>query len=379
MKLSRVLESLQSLADERLAEAWDRVGLAVGDPAWPVRRAMLCIDLTPGVMAEAMAAKASLIVAYHPPIFEPLQALTTADWKQRIIMEAVRRRIALYSPHTALDSAVGGVNDWLCDAVLPGWFPTGASNGGSVRPIRSVAGIAQPFKLVTYVPAEQLERVRQAIWQAGGGHIGAYDQCSFSVEGQGTFRGGEGTNPTIGKPGRLETVTERRLETVVPAAKLAAAVRAMVAAHPYEEPAFDVFRLEPPVGVDGRVGQGRIIALDKPLALTTLTARLKKHLGVKSLEVAAGGKTELLSRLGLCAGAGGSLLADAGDVQAFITGEMRHHEVLAAVQRGQTVILAGHTQTERPYLPVYAARLRQLVRDVTWQVSKADVPPGVVR
>ena len=157
MKLNQVLESLRTLAPEYLAESWDKVGLHVGDPTWRISLGLLCIDLTDAVLQEAIDARASLIVAYHPPIFAPLPAITSLDPKQRIILEAARRRIAIYSPHTALDAAKDGVNDWLCDAL----------GQGERRPIRPTpVETSSQVKLVVFVPTappDHADRLRAAL------------------------------------------------------------------------------------------------------------------------------------------------------------------------------------------------------------------------
>lgn len=370
MRLHEVITHLRTLAPESLADNWDKVGLQVGDGDQAVRRGLLCIDLTEPVLDEAIAQGMDLIVAYHPPIFEALTALTTGQVKQRIIYRAARAGIAIYSPHTALDAAEGGVNDWLAGGV----------GAGAVRPIRPAgrAGAAA-FKLVVFVPPEHGDRLREALSGAGAGRIGNYRQCSFSAVGEGTFLGEANSRPTIGKRGRLERVVELRMEMVCPAAKVGEVIAALRRTHPYEEPAFDLQRLEAVPSRGGTVvGQGRIVALNKPVTLTTLANRVKKHLGVKRVAVgSAKPRASFVGTVGLCAGAGGSLLAEAGAIDAFITGEMRHHEVLAAVAGGVSVILAGHTQTERPYLPIYRARLAGATgKAISWRVSRADRAPG---
>ncbi len=388
MKLAKLLDILDQLAPLALAEPWDKAGLTVGDPSRPVRRGLLCIDLTDAVLTEALGGrrgghKADLIVAYHPPIFEPLAALTALEPKQRLILRAAEQRVAIYSPHTALDAAMGGVNDWLAAGV----------GAGEVRAIRPAGhGEACPVKLVTFVPPEQAHVVQAAMWKAGAGCIGAYGDCSFAAAGEGTFRGNATTHPAVGKPGRLERVPELRVEMICRRDCLSQVVAALRQAHPYEEPAFDIIPLQvpppPPLSAtpsEPVAGQGRIVALHRPVTLATLAQRLKKHLGVRHLEVAepAGrGRGRSMQRVGLCAGAGASLLDDAiraADIDFFITGEMRHHDVLAAQQRGIGVILAGHTQTERPYLPVYRDRLCRAAPGVTWAVSRADIAPTNLR
>lgn len=386
MRLEHVLPALRAIAPEHLAESWDKVGLQLGQPDWRVQRGLLCIDLTPAVLQEAITLRTSLIVAYHPPIFEPLTGLIDRTVPQRIVLQAACQKIAIYTPHTALDAAAGGVNDWLAEAVLPGVVkavlpgaPKGAvAKGGSIRPIRPSAPTRdrRPYKLVTFVPPKNLDALRKALAQAGAGQIGDYSECSFTVEGEGTFLGGSSTNPTVGKRGQLEKVIERRLEMILPPENLAAVVSALHRAHPYEEPAFDLQRLELPPSSGGEaVGQGRVVQLDKPLSLSNVINRFKKHMGVKLLELAAPPGLKQIRSIGMCAGAGGSLLKEAGPIDLFVTGEMRHHDMLSAIHHNTGVLLAGHTQTERPFLPVYRERLAKELPGVEWKVSQHDRPP----
>lgn len=399
MKLAEVISILRKLAPEALAEPWDKVGLQVGRVGRPVQRALLCIDLTEAVLAEAIRVKAQLIVAYHPPIFEPLAALTGGDWKQRVVMECAERKIAVYSPHTALDAAVGGVNDWLCEGIGKGRREPIAASASSAE------GRSGRSKIVCFVPEAHADRLREAMSKAGAGRIGNYVECSFESRGHGTFRGLAGADPFVGRPGRRERVDELRLEMVCEDSVLGDVIAALGAAHPYEEPAFDVYGLKEPPEVErglpgqavqagqeagqvgqevGQVGQGRFVVLDRPISVSTLKQRIKRHLGVKHLAMGvprgvsgSSEKAGRISRVGVCAGAGASVLTGSGiGFDAILTGEMRHHDVLAAVARGTVVVLAGHTQTERPYLRVYRDRLSKLTgRKVAWTVSKADRAP----
>jgi len=369
MKLSRILSELEAIAPLHLAEGWDQVGLHVGDPGRSVSRALLCIDLTEAVLEEAVRQKAQLIVAYHPPIFKALSRLTTGDLKQRIILRAAEKRIAIYSPHTALDEAERGVNDWLAAGLGKGLIET-------IKPSGPVGGAG--FKLVTFVPAESVDAVRAAMSGAGAGRIGNYESCSFKAGGEGTFKGGASSSPAIGRAGRFERVSEERLEVPLGRGRLHEVVSALRSAHPYEEPAFDVYPLEPVS--DARAGQGRVVTLDKPVSLTVLAKRIKALLGVNHLEVGSPRGLKQVRRVGLCAGAGISLLPDAGPIDAFFTGEMRHHDQLEAIGKGVAVLLAGHTQTERPYLPTYKKLLsKRTGKAVAWAVSKADRAPTMIR
>jgi len=352
----------------RLAASWDKVGLQVGDADRPVSKAMLCIDLTEPVLAEAVRKKVQLIISYHPLIFEPLSAVTVNTWKQRLVLRAIEAGIAVYSPHTALDAAEGGVNDWLALGAGPGESTTIADKDDD---------LGQQFKIVTFVPHDALDKVRSAMAGAGAGQIGAYSECSFTVDGTGTFQGDPTTNPTVGEAGRFERAAEKRLEMIVDWPWVTDVYFALLDAHPYEEPAIDVYNL-----VDlwsSLPGIGRINWLDRPVSLDTLVKRFKKHLGLSRLKVAKASGQKKFERVAVCAGAGGSLLdqviGQGADV--FVTGEMRHHDVLDAVAKNVSIILAGHTNTERPYLPHYQNRLAQLTgKKVQWVISTADKAPA---
>ena len=369
MKLEKVLEILRKLAPEELAEPWDRIGLQLGDPSWTVHRALLCIDLTPAVLDEAIRLKSNLIVSYHPILFQPLERLTTEDWKQAILLKAARRQIAIYSPHTALDGASGGVNDWLC----------GAIGKGQVRPIEPRSSRLN-HKVVVFVPEDHAQRVRNAMSVAGAGQIGNYVACSFQAAGYGTFLGRGDARPVIGQAGRLERVDELRLEMVCPQTALESVVAALRQTHPYEEPAFDIYQLaEAPSPQQYQTGQGRSLKLAQPLSVETLIRRVKTCLDVNQIQIAQPSPHRQINQVAVCVGAGESVLRRDRNADAYVTGEMRHHHVLAAAARGILVLLAGHTQTERPYLKIYRKRIRAAGADkVQWRLSRADRPPSEI-
>src|SRR5688500_5839362 len=215
MKLQSVLDALEQIAPMRHAESWDNVGLLAGDPAQDVSRALLTIDYTPDVVAEVASEKCDLVVAYHPPLFHAVKRLRAGD----PVFDAIRRGVAIYSPHTALDVAAGGTNDMLADAI-------GIDEAGRM-PLRLIETKANQYKLVTFVPQKDVADVSAALFAAGAGRIGDYAMCSFRTPGTGTFFGEEGTNPTVGRAGRLEEAAEMRLETVMPIARLADVLAAL--------------------------------------------------------------------------------------------------------------------------------------------------------
>jgi dinuclear metal center YbgI/SA1388 family protein len=376
--LSEVVDALGAIAPLSLAGSWDKVGLLVAGDGRPVARALLAIDVVPEVLAEAKALGAELIVGYHPLIFTPLERLDGATWQGRVAIDAVRAGIAVYSPHTALDAVEGGINDWLVECVAE-------AAGARVVDARALQPAAAPgagtHKLVTFVPAASADAVRDALAAAGAGHVGLYSHCSFATPGEGTFLGGSGTNPAVGEAGRLERVAELRLEMPFHKRRLHAVLEALRAAHPYEEPAFDIVALEPaPAG--RRVGAGRIARLSKPCFSAELAESLQRMLACSRIDrtgtrLAGRSYPQAHSVIAVCAGSGASLLdaAAAQGATCFLTGELSHHDVLRAHALGLEVLLAGHTNTERGYLPRLAGDLATRLPGLECLVSTADRDP----
>ena len=178
MKVHEVINVLESIAPLEYAADWDNVGLLIGSSNWNAKRILLTIDLTEAVLREAIDSSVKMIVAYHPPIFEPLSSLTDVETKQRIVLEAARAGIAVYSPHTALDAAPGGVNDWIASGL----------GHGDIRALEAINDLpeSEQYKLVTFCPADDVERLRNTLAAAGAGRIGNYELCSFELEGTGT-------------------------------------------------------------------------------------------------------------------------------------------------------------------------------------------------
>ncbi len=366
MILSQLTAALEEIAPTSLAESWDNVGLLVGDPKQDISGVMLTIDYTRAVAAEAAARKCDLIVAYHPPIFETLKRLKPDS----LIVDAIRRGVAIYSPHTALDVVKGGTNDVLADAL-------GLTDR---KALKAPEGKATHYKLATFVPQEALERVSQAVFEVGAGVIGNYSSCSFQTGGTGTFFGDAESKPAVGQSGKLERAAEIRFETLVPIGKAELVIAALRKSHPYEEPAFDLNVLAPTQGTDARsVGLGLIGSLPTtPVA--TIAGRLKSELGLAHLLI-AGPIDAVVSRAAICAGSGGIFLDDAiaGEAQLYITGEMRHHDALKAAELGMTVICTLHSNSERAILGRLKTRLEKISGIPPIHVSTADRDPFSVR
>ncbi len=362
---------MDRLAPLRLAESWDNVGLLVGDEAEDLTpaRVLLTIDATAAVIDEAIEAKCAAIVAYHPPLFASTKRVVAPSLAYRLS----RSGLSVYSPHTALDAASGGTNDALADLV-------GMSDRRPLRAaVESAGHEAGSLRLVTFVPVEAADRVAEALFAAGAGRIGAYRECSFRGLGEGTFFGEEGTAPRVGQAQRRETVREVKLETTLPESLAVAVVQALRAAHPYEEPAFDLLRRQnvgATPGHGGAVGQGRIgtVAGDRRDVLARVQEGIAR--GTGGLLV-AGPREGAATTIAVLAGSAGELLHEALDQGAdvVLTGEVRHHDALAAAARGATVICTLHSNSERLALPSLADRLRDELPGLEVLQSRRDADP----
>lgn len=370
MFIRDLIAAMERIAPPHLAESWDNAGLLVGDPDDALfSPVLLAIDLSDGVLAEAASRKSGAIVAYHPPIFHGVKRLTPGTREGRTALRAAAAGVAVYSPHTALDAAPGGVTDWLIDAGIPAGSEVAERGVLAAHPEHDPE---QAHKIVVFMPEEESAAVRSAMAEAGAGRIGLYRECSFNIPGRGTFHGGDGTSPTVGSAGRLEHVDEIRMEMVCSSAMLPSVIAALRAAHSYEEPAFDIYTLSH--RPDAMRGGGRWARLADAAAASDVAAALKASIGTATARLAMPEGTEAVTMIGVCPGAGASMLdaAIGAGCDLFITGEMRHHEVLDALDRGCGVLLGGHTNTERGYLPILAERLSAEARGVEVVVSEAD-------
>ncbi|QJW98152.1 Nif3-like dinuclear metal center hexameric protein [Frigoriglobus tundricola] len=352
---------LERFAPCATAAEWDNVGLLLGDPAADVTRVLTCLTLTPDVSAEAVREGANLIVTHHPVLFRGAKKLTATTSDGQTVLPLLRAGIAVYSPHTAFDNCPGGINDGLCRRL-------GLANVSPLRP----RDARKQCKLVVFVPESDLQTVSDALFAAGAGVIGQYNECSFRLAGTGTFYGTDSTNPTVGQKGRREDVSEWRLEVVVPESLVSTAVRAVRATHSYEEPAFDVYPLKP--GTSG--GDGRFGELAQPTPLGELARHLKGALSAAGVQV-VGDLARPVRTVAVACGAAGEFLGDAikRKCDAFLTGEVRFHDALTARGANVALILPGHYATERPAVEDLAAQLATDFSGVTAWASRDERDP----
>jgi dinuclear metal center YbgI/SA1388 family protein len=362
--VAAVVGFLERLAPPALAAEWDNVGLLLGESTVEARRIMTCLTVTPDSAAEAVAENVQLIVTHHPILFRSVKRLTDATAEGRMVLALARANIAVYSPHTAFDDADGGVNDLLAQRL-------GLTNVEALR--RREAG--RTCKIVVFTPEKDLDRVSEAMFTAGAGRIGHYSECSYRLLGTGTFFGSDAAHPAVGQKGRREQVAEWRLEAVCPEGVVSAVVSAVRRAHSYEEPAFDVYPLQPSAS---RYGVGRIGVLPDGLSLGSLAEAVKKSLNVGLVQM-VGGAERQVRRVAIACGAGGELLPDAvrAGADVLLTGEVRFHDCLAAQAQGLALVLPGHYATERCGVEDLADRLQAEWPDALVWASRRERDPQV--
>lgn len=348
--LHRWLAVLHELYPPEEAEAWDAVGLHVGDPAADVVRGVLvCLDVTMATLSEARQVGADLLIAHHPLLFTPLARLTPERAAGRLALQAARDGIAVAAAHTNLDKAVDGTSHPAADVLdLQQRVP--------LRPLPPTP----LHKLVTFVPADHVGAVLAALSGVGAGVIGDYEACAFRTPGTGSFRPTDAARPFVGDVGALNQVAEERVEVVVPAASAAAAMRALQQAHPYEEVAADLYPLiSDPTANPSDKGLGLVGTLPEPLPLRAICRRLADGLPSPGLRLAAPDPDATVTRVAICGGAGDSLISDARRVGAevLITGDLKHHPTLDALTLGLPLIDAGHFATEDPAMDAAAERI----------------------
>lgn len=344
--VGQVAAFLEELAPLHWAESWDNVGLQVGAPDRPAGRILVALELTGGVVEEAVAAAAELVVVHHPVIFRPLKSLRFDSAAGRRLERLIQAGISLYAAHTNLDQAPGCTNDTLA-----------AAAGLSPHEVLQPVGEERYLKLVVFVPRGHEDAVRHALAAAGAGHIGNYSHCTFQAPGTGTFLPLEGTSPYLGQQGRLEYAEELRLETILPEGKVRQAIKAMIAAHPYEEVAYDLYPLANP----GRVrGHGRIGTLPEMVSLGVLAGRLKQTLDLQGLRV-VGDLARPITKVAVGAGAGSSLieLAARRGADVLVTGDIGYHNAQDAIDAGLAVVDVGHYYSERIVVRPVADYLRR--------------------
>lgn len=332
MKVKEITAYLDLIAPPSFQESYDNAGLIVGNPEQEIQAALLTLDTTEEVVEEAINKNAGLIISHHPIVFGGLKTITGKNYVERTVLKAIKNDIAIFACHTNIDSTINGVNKKICDKL-------GLINCKILSPKTN-----ELKKLVTFVPVADARKVRTAIFNAGAGHIGQYDQCSFNAEGLGSFRAGDQANPYIGKKGELHFEKELRIETIFPKYLTSVIINALFNAHPYEEVAYDIYPLDNKFAI---AGSGMIGFTPEKTDEKVFLEKIKKIFHVKCIR-----HTKLfnkpIKKVAFCGGSGAFLIhkAIAAKADIFITGDIKYHQFFDAENK---IILAdiGHYESEQ--------------------------------
>jgi dinuclear metal center YbgI/SA1388 family protein len=360
MNVLSICNLIEEVAPLALQESYDNAGLLVGNSQMEVNGVLVTIDITEAVITEAIEKNCNLIISHHPLIFSGLKRLVGQNEVQRCVVKAIKIDIAIYAAHTNLDNVMQGVNGKMADKI-------GLINRQILQPKQNSL-----LKLITYVPQLHSYRVREALFEAGAGHIGNYDACSFNVEGAGTFRANENAVPYVGTINELHSESETRIEVILPDYLKFKVLEALLRTHPYEEPAYDFIALQ---NAWNEVGAGIVGELETEEDELDFLKRLKTLFNCSAIR-----HTNLLGkkikRVALCGGSGSSFLSDAIKVKAdvFITGDFKYHEFFDAENR---ILIAdiGHYESEQFTKEIFLEIISKKMPTFAVQISDIKTNP----
>ncbi len=332
MIVQDVINYIEELAPLPYAEDFDNVGLLVGNKKAKVTGILVTLDTLENVVDEAIAKKCNLIVSFHPIIFSGLKKITGSNYVERVVIKAIQNNIAIYAIHTALDNSFLGVNAKICEVLKLKKTSVLIPQKNTIK------------KLITFAPKESAEKVRQALFNAGAGNIGNYDNCSFNVDGIGTFKGNENSNPTIGERGKLQLEPETQIGVTFKKHLESKILSALFKAHPYEEVAYEITTLE---NNNQHIGMGMIGEFSEPISETDFLNKLKKAFNVKSIR-----HTTLLNKpikkVAVLGGSGAFAISHAKRVNAdaYVTADIKYHQFFEAENK-LLLVDVGHYETEQ--------------------------------
>ncbi len=361
MQIAEIIHFLETIAPPSLQESYDNAGLITGSASWECTGIIVSLDATEEVIQEAKAKGANLVIAHHPIVFGGLKKITGKTYVERTVINSIKHDIAIYAIHTNLDNVMEGVNGKMAEKL-------GLINCKILKPKSSTLK-----KLYTFVPIAQAEAIRSAIFEAGGGNIGNYSECSFNAAGTGTFNGGEGTNPFVGEPGKRHEEAELKIEVIFPAWLEEQIISSLLQAHPYEEVAYDIVSLDNQLQ---SVGSGMIGELPNQISEAEFLQLLQKQFGLEVIRHTSFLQKQI-KKVALCGGAGSFLTktAIAAGADVYVTGDVKYHEFFDADGR---LLLAdiGHWESEQFTIDLLADHLSR--KFPTFAVLKTGVKTNPV-
>jgi len=358
--ISELIQKIENLAPFSFQESYDNSGLIVGNYNQKISSTLITLDTTEEIIDEAIKIGANLIISHHPIVFRGLKSLTGRNYVERTVIKAIKNDIAILAVHTNLDNILEGVNSEICKKI----------NLKNCKILLPKAEILK--KLVTFVPTKYAEKIKTEIFKAGAGNIGNYDNCSFNTIGKGTFRANEQANPHVGKINQTHTEEEIRIETIFPAHKERQVISSLIKAHPYEEVAYDIYKLENKLET---AGAGMIGELENPINELDFLKLLKENFKVGTIK-----HTKLfgkkIKKIALCGGAGSFLLKNAISQKAdiFISGDFSYHQFFDAENK---IIIAdiGHYESEQYTKQLLFDFIKKNFNTFDTQISKINTNP----
>ena len=332
MKIKELLYSFEEFAPLALQEDFDNSGLQIGNSESDIKGVLICIDITPEVVEEAIKYDLNLIVSHHPLIFSRLKKITGSDYIEKSIILAIKNNISIYCGHTNFDNVYNGVSAKICEKI-------GLKNLKILAPKEDILK-----KIVVFVPQSHAEKVRNAMFEAGAGHIGNYDNCSFNIQGSGSFRANESTNPFVGERGKVHFEDEQRIEMIYPSYIEKKLISKILESHPYEEVAYDIYKLD---NKWKTVGLGMTGELEKAFPEKIFLNILKEKFNLSSLK-----HTNFLNKpikkVAVCGGSGAFLISAAKHTGAdiYISGDIKYHDYFLAENR-ILIVDIGHFESEQ--------------------------------
>ncbi|MCX6311888.1 MAG: Nif3-like dinuclear metal center hexameric protein [Bacteroidetes bacterium] len=352
MVLQEIISCLEKIAPPKFQEGYDNCGLITGNSKMQITGVLIALDCIESIVDEAIENKCNLIVAHHPIVFSGLKKINGKNYVERVIIKAIKNDIAIFAIHTNLDNVSNGVNARICEIL-------GLKNCKILSPKKDLLR-----KFVTYCPAESAEKVRQALWKAGAGEIGNYNEVSFNLSGTGTFRGNENSNPVVGDKGILNREPEERIEIIYSVHQESEILKALRASHPYEEIAYELIPIE---NAWQNVGSGMIGELEKSMPIMEFLIQLKTSMNTDVIRYTPI-EGKVVSKVAVCGGSGSFLLKDAISAEAdvFVSGDFKYHQFFDT--EGKIVVAdIGHFESE------------QFTIDLLYDILKQKFPTFAIR
>jgi dinuclear metal center YbgI/SA1388 family protein len=360
MRIQDIINAIEEVAPLSLQESYDNAGLIIGNSKANVTSALITIDVTETVIEEAIEKRTNLIIAHHPIIFTGLKKITGANYVERCIEKAIKNDIAIYASHTNMDNAYNGVSFKIAEKL-------NLQNPKILVPFKEYL-----YKLVVFVPSDHSETIRKALFDAGAGNIGEYDACSYNLKGYGSFRGSEKSNPFVGKKGEIHFEEEERIETIFPKQIMTKVINTLIKAHPYEEPAYDIYPLKNDYP---KAGSGIIGKLTKPVTENDLLDTIKNEFKAPVLK-----HTQKLNKkvqkIALCGGSGSHTLRSAISQKAdvFISSDIKYHQFFDAESK-ILIIDVGHYESEQFTKEIFYSLIDKKFSNFALYFSETDTNP----